>query len=148
MDAQISAIEVRIAIAVVEHQGRFLIGRRPDHGPLAGLWEFPGGKIEPGETPQAAAARECLEETGLAVEVGPAYEEVSHRYEHGSVRLCFFACRPIADPHDLPERFRWVEPRELAEYAFPAANARLIERLAAVRPGIGCLGRAGVPRNS
>jgi len=125
--------EVRIAIAVVEHQGRFLVGHRPSGGPLAGLWEFPGGKIEPGETPQAAAARECLEETGLAVEVGQAYEEVLHRYEHAAVRLIFFACRPIDEPKNLPERFRWVAARELADYAFPAANARLIERL--VRDG-------------
>jgi mutator protein MutT len=130
MDAQISAVEVRIAIAVIEHRGRFLIGRRPSGLPLAGLWEFPGGKIEPGETPQAAAARECLEETGFEVEVGPPYDEVSQRYEHGAVRLCFFACRPIGEVNSVPERFRWVEPRELANYAFPAANARLIERLA------------------
>ena len=52
---------VEIAIAVVEHEGRFLIGLRPPGAPLAGLWEFAGGKLEPGETPQMAAARECLE---------------------------------------------------------------------------------------
>ncbi len=53
----------RIAIAVVEHDGNFLIGLRPSGAVLGGLWEFPGGKVEPDETPEAAAARECLEET-------------------------------------------------------------------------------------
>ena len=57
MDAKTSAAEVRIAIAVIEQDGHFLIGKRPCGEPLAGLWEFPGGKIEPGETPQAAAAQ-------------------------------------------------------------------------------------------
>src|SRR5689334_21158883 len=105
--------ETRIAIAVVEDGGRYLIGQRPPGGPLAGLWEFPGGKIEADETPQAAVARECLEETGFAVEVGQLYDEVSHAYEHGRVRLYFFACRLLVDPQPTSARFRWVSAREL-----------------------------------
>src|SRR5262245_23048023 len=84
-----------IAIAVVEHAGRYLVGRRPEGVPLAGLWEFPGGKVRDGETPEKAAASECLEETGLEVHVGQAYPEVVHAYEHGQVRLSFFACTPV-----------------------------------------------------
>ena len=126
--------ETRIAIAVVEHHGRFLIGQRPEGVPLAGLWEFPGGKIEAGETPQAAAARECLEETGLTVEVGQPYDAVSHEYEHDAVRLLFFHCHPMGELTPMSERFRWVSAVELLDYRFPAANSRLIERLAAT-PG-------------
>ncbi|HEV3003458.1 MAG TPA: (deoxy)nucleoside triphosphate pyrophosphohydrolase [Pirellulales bacterium] len=119
----------RIAVAVVEHDGRFLIGQRPSGVALAGLWEFPGGKVEPGETAALAAGRECLEETGLAIEVGEPYPAVVHQYEHGKVALEFFACRAV-DPSQSPQPpFRWVGLCELAVCPFPAANAGLIELL-------------------
>jgi mutator protein MutT len=119
-----------IAIAVVEQQGRFLIGQRGADGPLPGLWEFPGGKVEAGETPAAAAVRECREETGLLVAVVGAYDRVVHCYAHGEVELHFFACRPIDADQTPAERFRWVPAEELTRYEFPAANAKLVERLA------------------
>lgn len=120
---------LEIAIAVVEHEGRYLIGLRPEGAPLAGLWEFAGGKVEPGESPQVAAARECLEETGLAVEVGESFPEVVHQYDHGRLRLHFFRCRPF-EPHREPSaRFRWVLARDLPRYEFPAANAALTKYL-------------------
>ncbi len=85
-----------IAIAVVEHDDHFLIGVRPEGVPLAGFWEFPGGKIQPDESPEAAAARrECLEETGLDVVIGAAYPEVVHQYDHAKLRLHFLAARPV-----------------------------------------------------
>src|SRR5436853_675135 len=103
-----------IAIAIVEHEGRFLIGQRPRGVPLAGLWEFPGGKIEPGETPEAAAVRECLEETGLAVEPLFQYPTQRHHYDHDWVELHFIACRPLTFPPLAPrESFRWVARAEL-----------------------------------
>jgi 8-oxo-dGTP diphosphatase len=120
-----------IAVAVVEHEGHYLIGPRPEGVPLAGLWEFPGGKVEPGETAEQAAQRECLEETGIAITVGEAYPAVDHQYEHGHVRLIFFACRPL-DPICVPRRpFEWVPRSRLAEYRFPDANAALIAHLTA-----------------
>jgi len=119
-----------IAIAVVEHENRFLIGQRPTGVPLAGLWEFPGGKIEPGETPEAAAVRECLEETGLAVEPLFAYPTQQHEYVHGSVELHFIACRSLTERPLAPrEPFRWVARAELASCEFPAGNRRLLELL-------------------
>jgi 8-oxo-dGTP diphosphatase len=119
-----------IAIAVVEHEGRFLIGQRPPGVPLAGLWEFPGGKIEPGETAQAAAVRECQEETGLLVEPLFEYPREHHDYEHGSVELHFIACRPIANTGLQPrEPFCWLERADLAEREFPAGNRKLLELL-------------------
>jgi 8-oxo-dGTP diphosphatase len=119
----------RIAVAVVEHEGRFLIGQRPAGVALAGLWEFPGGKVKPGESSAEAAARECLEETGLAIEVGAPYPAVVHQYDHGRLALEFFACGAV-DPSQPPlSPFRWVPLAEVASYQFPAANAGLIEFL-------------------
>jgi mutator protein MutT len=118
-----------IAVAVVEHRDRFLVGRRPEGAPLGGYAEFPGGKVLPGETPEAAAARECLEETGLPCTVGEPYPEVVHHYAHDRLRLCFFACAPV-DPSAEPKPpFRWVERAELASLKFPEANGALIELL-------------------
>ena len=90
-----------IAVAVVRHAGRVLIGRRGAGVPLAGLWEFPGGKVREGETAEEAAARECLEETGLAVHIAGTLAEVVHPYEHGPLRLCFLAAEPV-DPAVVP----------------------------------------------
>jgi len=118
-----------ISVAVVEHEGRFLIGLRGPDGPLAGVWEFPGGKVKPGETPEAAAARECLEETGLAVRVTGSYPQIDYDYEHARVRLHFFACTPIEQQGPLPSRFRWVSRAELGQYTFPPANASLLALL-------------------
>jgi 8-oxo-dGTP diphosphatase len=120
------ARRVDIAIAVVECKDKFLIGLRPAGEALAGVWEFPGGKVEPGETPENAAVRECLEEAGLAVRVTGEYPQVAHDYEHAPVCLHFFACAAIEQRKRLPSRFRWVARADLARYAFPAANAGLL----------------------
>lgn len=120
-----------IAIAVVEQDGRFLIGQRPPGVALAGLWEFPGGKIEPGESAEAAAVRECLEETGLVVEPLFRYPEREHSYAHDRVQLIFVACRTVSGALDPPrEPFRWVEREKLGEYEFPAGNASILSVLA------------------
>jgi 8-oxo-dGTP diphosphatase len=120
-----------IAIAVVQHDDRFLIGQRPEGVPLAGYWEFPGGKVEASESPEDAARRECLEETGLNVEICEAYPQVVHQYDHDKVRLYFFQAKPL-DPSAKPQSpFRWVTRRELANYIFPPANAGLMQHLLA-----------------
>ncbi|MFV1965343.1 MAG: (deoxy)nucleoside triphosphate pyrophosphohydrolase [Pirellulaceae bacterium] len=120
-----------IGIAVVEWRDHFLIGKRPSGRPLAGYWEFPGGHVDEGELPQEAAVRECREETGLTVHVVGAYPPVDHEYEHGRVRLFFFACRP-ADARESPSPpFRWVPRVQLAALPFPEANRKVIELLVA-----------------
>ena len=86
----------RIAVAVVERDGEFLVGQRSAGAALAGLWEFPGGKVEPGETVGEAAVRECLEETDLAIEVIGEHSTVTHHYQHGLVAVTFVDCRPAA----------------------------------------------------
>ncbi len=120
-----------IAIAVVRHQRLVVIGPRPEGKALAGLWEFPGGKVEAGERPAAAAVRECLEETGLAVRVVATLSQVEHNYDHGRLRLWFFDCRPQAAPAALQAPYRWTPVSQLAELAFPPANAELIRFLTA-----------------
>jgi 8-oxo-dGTP diphosphatase len=120
---------ITIAIAVVMHDGHVLIGQRPAGVPLAGMWEFPGGKTLVGETPQAAAARECLEETGLEVAVGSECSTVAHEYPHGKVELHFFTCAPRDVGQSPAAPFRWVPIHELGSYQFPPANAELVARL-------------------
>ncbi len=125
----------QIAIAVVEQDDRFLVGRRPDGTVLAGMWEFPGGKIRPGETPEQCAVRECREETGLDVTVVGSFPDCVHAYDFGTVHLHFLHCRP----HDLKlavpcAPFCWVFRSDLPHYEFPAANAEVL-RLLSVTTG-------------
>lgn len=126
-----SSILTDIAIAVVEWNESILIGPRPEGVPLAGKWEFPGGKMRPGESPFAAAVRECAEETGLHVETFGEYPVCEQSYDHGSLRLFFIRCRPLPTPQDLSPTppFRWVERQSLANYSFPEGNATVIEFL-------------------
>ena len=118
-----------IAVAVVQHDDKFLIQQRLAGSKLAGLWEFPGGKIEANETPEAAAVRECLEETGLEVRVVGTYPEVVQQYDYDKVRIHFFACVPTNSPPATSTSSRWVTAGELREYEFPRANAGLIAML-------------------
>jgi mutator protein MutT len=119
----------QIAIAVVEDRGRFLVGTRRGDQALAGFSEFPGGRMEAGETPEVAAVRECLEETGLEVRATDAFPSVSYDYSHGQVCLHFIACE-LAGSHVEPrEPFRWLSRPELAECVFPPANALIIRCL-------------------
>ena len=126
-----SAAPTRIAIAVVEHEGRYLIGRRPEGAPLAGLWEFPGGKVETGETFQACLIREIAEELDIEIAVDELLEEITHSYPEKVVRLCFYNCRLIAgEPKAVHvQAWKWVTRAELRKEEFPAADAKLIERL-------------------
>jgi 8-oxo-dGTP diphosphatase len=118
-----------IAIAVVEQDGCFLVGQRPPGVPLAGLWEFPGGKVEPGESPEQAASRECREETGIAVQVLGEYPPQEQQYDHGRVQLRFFRCCPLRKDELPAAPFRWVRRRELKEYDFPEGNRCLLSLL-------------------
>lgn len=124
---------VLIGIAVVEYNGRYLVGRRSAGGPLAGYDEFPGGKCLPGESPRDCAVRECREETGL--EVDPV-ELLLHRefsYPHGDVDLHFWLCRP-RDADDVGEThggFSWFSVDQLAGSTFPEANRDALAMLQA-----------------
>lgn len=112
---------------------RILITQRPSATVYGGYWEFPGGKVEPGETPQACAAREALEEVGLAVEPVAVLDAPVHSYEHATVRLSPVVCR--LDPESGPPRnlevadHRWCLIDALPWEAFLPANVRILTRL-------------------
>lgn len=118
-----------IAIAIVQRDAEVLVGLRPPNVPLAGYWEFPGGKVEPGETSAEAAVRECLEETGVHVAVVGEFSSKRHSYEHATVQLRFFRCRVVKDAQPAGS-FRWVRQKDLTALQFPEANAELIHCLA------------------
>ena len=120
-----------IAVAVVRRGDTVLAGPRPDGAPLAGYWEFPGGKMRPHETPAEAAIRECFEETGMQILASRTSAVVEHRYDHGNLRLHFLDAVPT-DPDSPPRTpFRWIPIVELDLYRFPPANATVLETLKA-----------------
>lgn len=119
-----------VTAAVVLRGNAFLVTRRPQGAHLAGLWEFPGGKCEPGETHEACLAREIEEELGVRARVGREILAVSHEYADRTVELHFFACQLAADPRPmLGQEMRWIERDRLDSLAFPPADAELIEML-------------------
>ena len=116
---------------VLDQAGRVLIDQRLNEGLLGGLWEFPGGKQEPGEAIEATIARELSEELAITVEVGEELITLEHAYSHKKLRFVVHLCRWVAgEPQPLAaQQVKWVEPAALADYPFPAANARIIAAL-------------------
>ncbi len=126
----------QIGVAVIwNQQGQILIDRRLQSGLLGGLWEFPGGKIEPDETVQDCIRREIQEEIGIEIEVGAHLITIDHAYSHFRVTLNVHHCRYLSgEPQPIEcEEVRWVEPETLGEYAFPVANVKIIEAILANR---------------
>ena len=121
----------KIAVGVVRRDGRVLITRRAESGMLGGLWEFPGGKVADGETPEEACRREIREEVSLDVEVGERVARVKHAYTHLRVELEVFECRYAGGEVRLngPTDHRWILLEETGRYAFPKANHKFIKLL-------------------
>jgi len=123
-----------IGVGVVcNDAGEVLIDQRLDEGLLGGLWEFPGGKQEPGEAIEHTIARELREELAIEVTVGEPLIELEHAYSHKKLRFVVHLCQwRSGEPQPLAsQQVRWVEPSALASYPFPAANARIIAALQA-----------------
>lgn len=121
-----------IGVAVIWNgEGQILIDRRPQSGLLGGLWEFPGGKLEPGETIEACIQREIREELGIEIEVGDRLITVDHTYSHFHVTLNVHHCRHISgEPQPIEcDEVRWVTLAEIDQYPFPKANVQIIEAL-------------------
>ena len=118
------------AVALVDPDGRVLLAQRPAGKAMAGLWEFPGGKVDPGETPEAALIRELREELGI-----DTWESclapltfASHAYEGFHLLMPLFACRKWAGQPVPRERqvLKWVRPAEMRDYPMPAADVPLV----------------------
>jgi 8-oxo-dGTP diphosphatase len=124
---------VEVSAAIIFHQGNILITQRHAGAHLGGLWEFPGGKREAGETFEQCLVREIHEELGVEIFVGELFEEISHTYPEKSVHLKFFNCKLLSgEPQPLGcAAFKWVGKSELDSYAFPAADIQLLAKLKA-----------------
>ena len=116
---------------VINAVGDVLIDQRLEEGLLGGMWEFPGGKQEPGEPIEACIARELMEELGIVVSVGEALITLDHAYSHKKLQFVVHLCDWCSgDPKPLAsQQVRWVRPEQLKNYPFPAANARIIDAL-------------------
>ena len=116
---------------VLNAAGEVLIDQRLEEGLLGGMWEFPGGKQEQGETIENCIARELMEELGIEVTVGEELITVDHAYSHKKLRFVVHLCDWVSgEPQPLAsQQVRWVFPDDLENYAFPSANARIIEAL-------------------
>jgi len=122
---------IEVSAALIFHQGRLLITQRQTAAHLGGLWEFPGGKREPGESFEACLVREIHEELAVEIAVDELFEEVTHAYPEKTVHLKFFICRLIeGEPQAIGcAAFHWATKADLANFEFPAADRQLLEKL-------------------
>lgn len=120
-----------VSAGLIFHHGQLLITQRHADAHLGGLWEFPGGKREAGETFAQCLVRELREELGVEVAVGEILESIAHTYPEKTVHLKFFVCRLVnGEPKPLGcAAVQWVNKTELEKYKFPAADAKLLEKL-------------------
>ncbi len=128
--------EYHIAVGVVFKDGRVLITRRKSSGLLGGLWEFPGGKIQKGESPEAACTREIKEEVNLAIRVDSHLSRVKHAYTHFKIVMEIFCCSYVSGRVALkgPVDYRWIKLQELDDFPFPKANHKFFEDLKRYKP--------------
>jgi len=121
------------AVALVDVDGRVLIAQRPEGKAMAGLWEFPGGKVEPGETPEAALIRELHEELGIDTWQSclAPFTFASHSYDSFHLLMPLYVCRKWqGTPQTIEHKaLKWVRPNRLSDYPMPPADAPLIAML-------------------
>jgi 8-oxo-dGTP diphosphatase len=124
-----------VSVALIDGRGQVLLQQRPPGKAMAGLWEFPGGKINPGETPEEALCRELQEELGITVAPGDLSEFgfASHRYETFHILLLLWTCKrwqgtPASRENQV---LAWTIPAQMSDYPMPAADAPLVTLLQA-----------------
>jgi len=121
-----------VAAVIRDHAGRLMLARRPAGRHMAGLWEFPGGKVHDGEAPAAALVRELAEELDIAVEIGEPLTFAVHEEAGLRILLLFFEAAILhGDPRPREgQEVAWVSPADLRRYPTPPADAALVDRLA------------------
>ena len=129
-ESGIKPVMLVAACALVDADGRVLLAQRPEGKPLAGLWEFPGGKVEPGETPEETVIRELREELGIETKVAclAPLTFASHSYDSFHLLMPLFICRRFCGtphPHE-GQALKWVRPRQIRDYPMPPADEPLI----------------------
>ena|ERR1700744_4937946 len=122
---------IEVSAALIFKDDKLLITQRHATSHLGGLWEFPGGKREAGETFEACLVREIGEELGVKIFVGELFEELTHAYLEKTVHLKFFICKLVAgEPAAIDcAAVKWVKKSELDDFEFPAADMQLLEKL-------------------
>lgn len=122
---------INVAAALIRDRDKFLICQRPAEKARPLLWEFVGGKVEPGETGEQALARECLEELAVTVEVGDVFMEVTHEYPDLKIRLTLYnAAIAAGTPKKLEHNdIKWITAREIPEYEFCPADQKFLKAL-------------------
>lgn len=125
---------IPVVTAVISREGKLLVGRRPEGQSLPGLWEFPGGKIEMGESPEEALKRELKEELGIDAEVGELILATTHNYGQTGIILLFFHVHfwkgELRSVHHT--ELKWAPPHELKHWPLPEANRKILDRLMSV----------------
>jgi 8-oxo-dGTP diphosphatase len=123
--------KIRVVGAIIELDGKYLITQRPPTASLPLLWEFPGGRVEEGETDEQALGRELREEMDIRVEVGERAMHVTHAYPQYDIDFSVYRCKLISGKiaHVKVHDHRWVRPADLDQYPFPPADEKTLEKL-------------------
>jgi len=124
-------VSIDVVAAILINNDKVLIAQRADNDPLAGYWEFPGGKIEEGETPEASLIREMQEEFCINIEVREFFESSLFSYDQGTIRLLTYMCRWTGGEirSTVHHDYAWVAINELDQYTFAPADRQLAEKL-------------------
>jgi len=122
---------ILVSAAVIFRDGKVLLTRRMDGSHLAGMWEFPGGKVEEGEDPEAALVRECMEECGIEIEVEDILDVTFHRYPEKDVLLLFYHCRLRHGEveHSGVADHVWCMPEKIRDYPLPPPDNKVVAKI-------------------
>lgn len=120
-----------VVAALIRRQGKVLVGQRPEGGSLAGQWEFPGGKIEFGESPEEALSRELSEELGIHADIGSLKFAATHNYGKTGILFLFYEVKFWKGQLKTQQHMelKWVTPKELADLELPEANAKFLDQI-------------------
>jgi len=122
---------VPVVAALMRRQGKLLVGKRPEGASLANAWEFPGGKMELGESPEEALRRELQEELGIQADIGPLKFVASHTYGRTGILFLFYEVKYWKGEIKVQQHtdLRWVSPKELTSLELPEANQRFLHEI-------------------